>query len=191
MQEQQIELWSMNDIYERDEQTGRVTFNNPDDPQHPFAGRAEAQNWLNAMNQDIQNHFRTRVNQKQQELIQNAAPALQVVDFAPRYNAMDETTKGVFDTLIEPYAIKNNSGNVIGFNTNLESAYNIAQRIVSNMPKSEQAAAAPKQEPKSNKGSSRPATDIKGGNGVDPDMQEPKTIGEALKMWDKMNRKDK
>ena len=194
MREQQIELWSIKDIYEKDENTGRVTFHNPDDPNHPFASRAEAQSFVDAMNKEVENHFRNRVNQRQQELVQGAAPVFQVIEYSPVYNAMNDVEKQVFDSLVEPYAIRDNRGNVIGFNTNLQAAGNVARNIAKNFQSSQPAQASqPEQKTNSPQQGSRPATDMPTGKSasVGGVEDEPKTLGEAIKMYDKMNRAKK
>ena len=192
MKEQGIELWTMNDIYERDENTGRATFRNPDDPNNPCKSRAEAQNFINAINSDIENHFRNEVNKKQQQLVQQSLPTLQMVDFANTYQAMSQIEKDVFDDLISPYALKDNRGNIVGFNVNLEAAANTARQIAKRFNMSQQAAPAQQDnKQQERKPPEQPALDIKTGNGVSPDEEEPKTIGEALKRFDEQNRKKK
>jgi len=196
MREQQIEMWSIKDIYEKDEQTGRVTFHNPDNPNQPFSSRAEAQAFVDAMNKEVENYFRSEVNKRQQELVQNAAPIFQVIEYSPVYNAMSEVEQKVFDSLIEPYAITDNNGKVIGFNTNLVAAGNVARSIAKNFQSAnpaQQAAQEQAQESKPAAAATRPATDMPTGkteSTLNSD-DEPKTIGEALKMYDKMNREKK
>jgi len=196
MSEDQIELWSMEDIYEKDEQTGRVTFHNPDDPQHPFSSRADAQKFIDAMNQEVTNYFRREVNAEQQRLVQKSAPVLQMYDFAPVYQQMSESEQVVLNDLIEPYAIYDNNNKIIGFNCNLQSVANTARQIAKRF----QAASsgnnnndqASKAQPSQQKQpGNRPANDLPTGNGLSEDEQEPKTIGEALKMYDEQQRNAK
>lgn len=192
MAEQEIELWSMEDIYERDENTGRVTFHNPDDPNRPFASRAEAQAFIEAMNKEVTNYFRNEVNKKQRELVNAATPQLQTIDYADTYMAMSETEQKIFNDLIEPYAITNREGKVIGFNVNLVSAGNTARRIAKNFDNSTPSTNNEKTPPAKNE-VSRPAMDMKTGVSAtaEGDLPEPKTIGEALKLYDQQQRKAK
>ena len=191
MKEQDIEMWTMEDIYERDEDTGRVTFHNPDDPNRPFQSRAEAQAFIEAMNKEVTNYFRNEVNKEQQRLVLQQAPVLQMFDFAPVYQGMSEVEQGVFNDLIEPYAITDNGGRVIGFNVNLSSVANTARQIAKrfNVPTPEPAAEPSiKGGGKARQQGSKPAMDMKTGSSESSEDEEPKTLGEALKRYDAMQR---
>ena len=189
--EQQIEMWSIEDLYERDENTGRVRFRNPDDPNRDFQSRYEAQQFVDAMNKQITQSFRTEVNKAQRELIQREAPKLRLIEFAPKYDAMDQVTKDIFDDMIEPYAVKDNGGNIIGFNVNLDSVHaqaaKIAKRVQQYAPQQQAQEEAGGKEKAAAKS---PALDVKTGASLTGE-QEPKTIGEALKMYDSNKRKEK
>jgi len=188
MAQDNIEMWSMEDIYERDEQTGRVTFNNPDDPQHPFQSRAEAQAFINAMNEEVTRYFRSEVNKEQQSLVRQQAPVLQMFDFAPVYMAMSQTEQDVFNDLIEPYAISDNSGRVIGFNTNLQAVANTARQIAKRFNATSEPQQQASSPAKAQKKGSKPALDMKTGSSQSGDDDEPKTLGEALKRYDQLQR---
>lgn len=187
---QQIEMWSINDIYERDENTGRVRFRNPDDPNRDFQSRYEAQQFVDAMNKQITAEFRQQVNQKQREFLQQEAPRLRTIEFAPKYEAMDQVTKDVFDEMIEPYAVRDNSGDVIGFNVNLQAVATQAEKIAARFKKSQPQQQQQEPEEQAKKQPGGPALDIKTGASQSNDV-EPKTIGEALKMYDSAKRKKK
>ena len=64
--EQQIEMWSIEDLYEKDEHTGRVRFRNPDDPSRDFQSRYEAQQFVDAMNKT----FKRETGKTAQSLLQ-------------------------------------------------------------------------------------------------------------------------
>lgn len=184
-----IKTVSIDMLYERDERTGEVSFKNPDNPNKNFSSRAEAQQWCEAFNNQIKDRFKKDVQTKQIELYKQAEPSLRVLAFKDYYEAMDQTTKDVFDDLIDPYSITDRSGKIIGFNCNLEAmarqAYKISRRFQQAAPKEEvsQQQAIPKQ-------ATKPAMDMKtGASKGNDDFKEPKDIGEALKMFDKMNRK--
>ena len=182
-----IQLVSIDKLYQRDEQTGRVTFQNPDDPRNPFTSRAEAQQWVESMNKQINAKFRMDVNQRQQELLNEYLPQLKVLDFKPTYDAMDQVTREIFDDLVDQYSVTDRSGRVVGFNVDLSSVAKQAAKIAKRF--SNQAQQAQQQEePKDQKAQgSKPALDMKSGKSISNDEQEPKTIGEALKMFDKKN----
>ena len=185
--DQGIDNYSINELYQRDENTGQVIFINPDNERQPFTSRAEAQQWVDAFNKQVNDEFRSRINAKQRELIQQNAPKLRLIDFIPRYETMDDTSKEIFDDIIEPYEIRDGRGQVIGYNCDLNHAANQANKIAkrfnagtqANNPADTQAA----------KGSSQPATDLPSGANTSGKAEEPKTIGEALKLYDKSKNK--
>ena len=181
--ENQISLVSIQDLYSRGED-GTVTFNNPDNPNKPFESRAEAQAWVDAMNAEVQRAFNENVTQETQRLYNLAAPAMQLLDFAPTYDAMDKATKEIFDSLIEPYAISNN-GQVVGFNCNLNAMAQQAMKLNSKFNAGQQQV-QPKQQqqPKA----AEPAMDMKTGTGKAAEEQEPKTLEEAMAMLNKQRR---
>ena len=186
-QREEISTWSINDLYEKDERTGRVRFRNPDDPDRDFSSRYEAQQFVDAMNKQITSEFRALVNKRQRELIQEEAPRLRTLEFASKYNAMDQTTKDIFEDLIEPYSIRDNGGNVIGFRVDLNAVAQQAEKIAKRFPKQQ----APAQEPaaKGKGDSSGPALDMKTGASQNETL-EPKSLGEALKMYDAKKREN-
>ena len=140
------------------------------------------------MNKQITAEFRNAVNKKQRELLQQQAPKLRTLEFAPKYDAMDATTKEVFEDIISPYSVYDKNGDVIGFNVNLDAAAaqaaKIAKRFNTRQPEQQE----PQEEPE--KKASSPALDMKSGPSQTTD-KEPKTIGEALKMYDAAKRKEK
>ena len=188
----QITPCTIEELYVRDENTGRVTFKNPDDPSREF-DREAAQKWVDAFNKQIEMRFRQEVNKKQQELVVERAPMLRVIEFAPKFEALDQTTKEILDDLIEPYAVTNRAGEVIGFNVNLDAALAQAQKIAKrfNTQQANTQNTADNQKAEGNepeKQGSRPAMNMPTGTGKSSDELEPKNIGEALKMYDKSNR---
>lgn len=186
-----IETYNINELYQRDERTGRVTFLNPDDPDRPFASRAEAQAWCNAFNEQLAGEFRRAVNAKQRELVQQQAPRLAVAEFIPKYNAMSKTEKEVFDDLIEDYAINDANGNVVGYNVNLDSAARQAKRIASRYETQASNANATGVQAKKEAEPTQPAMDMRTGTGSSDDEREPKTLAEALKRVDKIKQSKK
>ena len=192
-----IDLWTITDLRQQEldrdgNPTGKVFYRNPDDPDHPFTNRTDAQNFVNSINEEIQNIFRTKVNEKQQELLQKSMPTLRMMDFANTYQSMSQIEKDIFDDLVSPYAISGDNGNVIGFNVDLNSVANTAKQLAKKFGTQQQPAQQQASDKQPNQQQNAgPAMDIKTGNGVSPDEEEPKTIGEALKLVDKRNRKQK
>lgn len=178
---------TIEELYQRDEQTGKVTFKNPDDPTRDFASRAEAQQWVDAFNKQVEMRFRQEVNKKQQELVETSAPQLRLIAFAPKFEAMDKAAQDILDDLIEPYAVKDNSGNVVGYNVNLDAMAAQAVKIAKRFP-SQPAADESEYSQETQEQASRPAVNLPTGNGKNPEETEPKSIGEALRMYDKQQR---
>lgn len=179
---------SIEDLYSRDESTGRVRFKNPDDPGRDFASRAEAQQWVDAFNKQIDARFRQEVNKKQRELLGDYAPTLRLIEFAPKYEGLDKVTKDVFDDLIDPYAVRNRSGNIIGYNIDLNAMLSQAKKIAKRFAMQPEPAKPEGEPPVQPKVNGRPAFNMPTGSGKSADDKEPETIGEALKLYDKRQR---
>lgn len=194
--DQNIGYYSVGELTVRDPQTGRVMFRNPDvqderDPNYYFNSRSEMQAFIDAWNKGVDNEFRRAVNDKQRELMQQAAPKARLAEFVPKWQAMDSATKAVFDELLEGHEIRDASGKEIGFDVNLDAVAAQAKRIASRFgggQQAQQAAQQVAQQAQQQGSSGGPALDMPGGNGKSPDEAEPKNIGEALKMFDKRNK---
>jgi len=191
--EQNIGYYSAAELTVRDEQTGQVRFRNPDvqderDPNYYFKSRSEMQQFIQAWNQGVDFEFRKAVNEKQRDLMNQAAPTARLMDFYPKWQAMDDNTKAIFDELLEGHEIRDTNGKEIGYNVNLDAvaaqASKIAKRFQSQPQQTQQAEA----QVSASQGSSGPALDMKTGNGNSQDEKEPTSIGEALKMLDKKNK---
>lgn len=191
--DQNIGYYSVAELTIRDENTGQVRFRNPDvqderDPNYYFKSRAEMQQFVEAWNKGVDFEFRKAVNEKQRELMGQAAPTARLVDFLPKWQAMDEVTKGIFDDLLEGHEIRDANGKEIGFNVDLNAVAAQAARIAkrySNVPQAQEQGAQGVSEPQRN---TEPALDMKTGHGKSEDEKEPTNIGEALKMFDKKNK---
>ena len=191
--DQNIGYYSVAELTIRDENTGQVRFRNPDvqderDPNYYFKSRAEMQQFVEAWNKGVDFEFRKAVNEKQRELMGQAAPTARLVDFLPKWQAMDDITRGIFDDLLEGHEIRDANGKEIGFNVDLNAVAAQAARIAkrySNVPQAQEQGAQSATEPQRN---TEPALDMKTGHGKSEDEKEPTNIGEALKMFDKKNK---
>ena len=190
--EQNIGYYSASELTVRDEQTGQVRFRNPDvqderDPNYYFKSRTEMQQFIQAWNQGVDYEYRKAVNEKQRELMIQETPKAQLIDFIPKFQAMDAPTQQVFDALLEGHEIRDANGKVVGFNVNLDAVAAQASRLVKSFGGAAQPA---KQDDGEGKvpATGGPALDAKTGNGKSEDEVEPKNIGEALKMFDKKNK---
>lgn len=188
--QQGVKLMDISDLYERDERSGRVVFRNPDDPDRPFNSRFEAQQFCDSINKQINTRFQQEIRKAQQQAIQSMAPQFALLEYAPTYQAMSKDEKEIFDMLIDPYALTDNNGNVIGFNCNLQAMGNqakaFAQKFGSKQPAPAQAAAAPAQ--KKNKPTT-PALDIPSGASGAGEDDQPKTMAEAFAKINELKKK--
>lgn len=180
--QQNIGTYSLSELYQTSED-GVVTFINPDNPNRPFESRAQAQEWCNAWNQGVQNEYNQVVASYEQQILQQQMPSLELIAFAPQLQKMDETTEEIFNELISPYEIYDNTGEVIGYDVDLEQT---AKRAESMAKKFENNYATRKA--KSNV--QTPAVDMKSsssgqGSGI---TSEPKTLGEAIEMYEKQKK---
>lgn len=185
--ENDIQMLDVGDLYERRED-GTVIFNNPDNPNRPFESREQAQAWINSMNQQIQTAFNQEVYKEQQELYRSAAPAINLIQFAPVYDSMPPAMQDIFDDLIEPYSIYNNAGAVIGFNCDLPSMARQAQAMVQKYGIGQAQQQAQQAQPKQQSG---PAMDLKSGSGTSVEEKEPTNLAEAMAMLNKQKKENK
>ncbi len=183
-----IKKFGINDLYQRNEETGEVVFTNPDNPRQPFTSRSQAQDWINSFNQQVDMEYRKLAYEKQREVYESRQPALRMIEFAPTYERMSQDEKDVFDSLIEPYAIKDSDGEPVGFSCDLNAAMVQATKIVSRFAgrTQQEQPQESQQEPQS----SGPALDMKGSRtNEQPKQGEPKNLAEAMMMYN--NRKGK
>ena len=111
---------TMNDLYQRDQSTGRVTYINPDDSSRPFSSRMEAQQWIDSFNSQLRQEIQTRARAVSRELSKQMAPARRLLAFAPTFDAMDERIREVFDDLVEGFEVRNQQGDVVGYTCDLD-----------------------------------------------------------------------
>ena len=194
-EEQNIGYYSAAELTVRDEQTGQVRFRNPDvqderDPNYYFKSRSEMQQFVDAWNKGVDFEFRKAVNEKQRELMNQEAPRAALIDFIPRFQAMNPATQGIFDALLEGHEVRDANGKTVGFNVNLNAVAAQAEKIAKSIGGNQVAQQPVEQDTGKNQVSnySEPAMDAKTGNGKATDEKEPTNIGEALKMFDKKNR---
>lgn len=190
--EENIGYYSISELQVKDEQTGKVHYRNPDvqderDPDYYFRSRTDAQNFCDSWNKGVDFEFRKAVNEKQQELLGQAAPTARLIDFLPKWQAMDNSARAIFDALLEGHEVRDSRGKEIGFNVDLNAVAAQAEKIAKQF-NSAPAQSEQQQQQQQAKQADGPALDMKTGNGVSSDDVEPKNIGEALKMFDKKNR---
>ena len=186
--ENEIVEMNIGSLYERRED-GTVIFNNPDNPNRPFESREQAQAWINSFNQQIMEAKKEQYKQELNDLYNAAQPALRLIEFAPIYDAMDSATQDIFDTLIDPYAVTNANGDVIGFDCNLAAMARQAMGIVEQYGlNKQQSANEPQQQQQQQEPAKTPAMDLKSGSSISDDDREPTNLEEAMAMLNKRNK---
>ena len=188
-QDKGIQKYNIGMLYDKDSTTGNVTFFNPDNERQPFQTRSEAQTWIDSMNGQIDNEFRNMVMQEQRRLLETNQPRLRLLEFVPTYNTMNEQERAVFEDLIEPYAISDNGG-VIGFNCDLNTAYQQTKAICSRFatPQQPQQTNPQGQQQPAQPGTT-PALDTNtSATGQQVDAA-PKNLNEAMKRVNASNKK--
>lgn len=120
---------TMNDLYQRDQSTGRVTYINPDDSSRPFSSRMEAQQWIDSFNSQLRQEIQTRARAVSRELSKQMAPARRLLAFASTFDAMDAQTREVFDDLVEGFEVRNQQGDVVGYTCDLNRMAERARRM--------------------------------------------------------------
>lgn len=185
-----IEKVTLTQLYQRDEDTGRVTFHNPDDPDHPFDNRAQAQAWVDSYNSQIEAEWVNYANQMQQQFAQQTLPAMRLVAFAPIYDSMDKRTQKYFDTLIRNYGVKDSTGAVVGYSCDLNAAYAQARELAAIEAGTTEATVANAAGETVAKAPSGPALDAttSGSDTSSGKIEAPKNLNDAMKMINKMKK---
>lgn len=181
-----IREFQMKDVYERTSD-GRVVYHNPDDPNRPFSSRMEAQSWIDSFNGQVRAELKRRAMEIRNEDAKTVMPSLKLMDFAPSYDAMDDSVREMFDDLIEGYEVLDSNGRVVGYNCDLDKMAAKAERMASRFSQPKPA----KRKAKAAEGDTRqPSVDMRshgsGGNGKM--KREPQTLEEAMLRLRQQNR---
>ena len=119
------------DICKRDSD-GVPRFYNPETGRE-FTGdnpRRQAQEWVDDYNKELARVFNNTCEQYEQHLKEESAPRLAVMKFAPKYEKLDDIRRGMFDNVIQDYEIKDDDGDVIGYNCDLDKALALVDRQI-------------------------------------------------------------
>lgn len=174
-----IQKMSINDIYEKDE-SGRVSFVNPDDPNNPFSSRAEAQQWIDAINNQIDNEWKKYANQYYAQYKNDIQPAIDLMTFAPTYESMTKIQKDILNEIISGYEVRDEHGMAIGYSCDLNAA---AQQAIKLAKKFEPQQSNQTQQQIA-KPQTSPALDARttGSGSPSSDNKNPKDLNEAMQM---------
>lgn len=165
----------MKDIRVVDER-GNVWYEDPENKGRKFQSRMEAAEWLKIFNQERDEDLAEATKKYEQEIAKHYQPTMNMLSFVGTYNKMSKIEQDIFDDIVEPNAVVDRSGNIIGFRGDLNKYMRQAKAIAARynaVPQRQQQAAPQPQ---------RPAMDMKtkgssSGTVGDP---EPKTIAEAM-----------
>lgn len=188
-QKEGIRPITMNDLYRRDESTGRVVYQNPDDPSRPFSNRMEAQQWIDSFNSQLRQEIQTKARSINRELQRQVAPTRNLIQFVPRYQGMSRDAQEILDDLIEGSEVRNARGEVVGYTCDLDSMANRAERMAAKYSRGKGGKGDKSDD--QHQQQRRPATDMRShGSSSEPRKldREPRDINEA---WQIMHERRK
>lgn len=167
------------DICKRDSD-GVPRFFNPETGRE-FTGdnpRRQAQEWVDDYNRELADAFNSACEKYEAKLMEQEAPSLAVIEFAPTYEKLDPIRRGMLDSVLEDYEIVED-GQVVGYSVDLPKALALVDRQVAmiqgyakaNAPKKEE---TPATGPALDMGNSASAV---GGSGEKPNFR---SLAEAM-----------
>lgn len=190
----------MDELTRRDEQTGRLyyidIYDDPkewDQPGYRGTDKATARQHMKEFNEDLQAAWNKEVIQAQRDMAQMIEPIRRLYAFGPTYDSLDEETKDVLNELSEPYQIVDKEGRSWGFNVDLNMLLKQAQNIVAKTRSrygSYQQPAPVQQKPQVR----QPVVDSRSSAGESRQSNqqaEPKDIGDAIAMFERMQREQR
>ena len=170
--------WSINDKeIRKTDDDGMVTYVNPETGRE-FTGddpRRAAQEWVDYRNRQMQQRFNAACEKERNEQLQAYAPQFNLLEFAPKYDAMDPVRQKLFDAMIEDYEVTDDNGNVIGYTCDLNRMQAAMERQITTLQAmgSSQQSAQPQ--------ATGPALDMHADNSVTSGNEEaPKSLAEAM-----------
>lgn len=170
------------DVCKRD-RDGVPRFYNPETGRE-FTGdnpRRQAQEWVDDYNKELADAFNRTCQEYSQRLMDQEGGRLAVIEFAPKYKALDPVRRSMFESIIEDYEVTDNDGNVVAYSCDLDKALAAVNRQVKKIQErfAKQGATAAKPAP------SGPALDTPSSNGGAQGGGKPqfKSIAEAME-WE-------
>lgn len=119
------------DVCKRD-RDGVPHFFNPETGRE-FTGdnpRRQAQEWCDDYNKQLADAFNDSCEKYSQKLMDERSASLKVMEFAPKYDKLDDVRKSMFESIIEDYEIKDEDGSIIGYSCDLDKALAAVNRQV-------------------------------------------------------------
>ncbi len=92
--------------------------------------RKEAQEWVDSYNQELRDAFNKTCSDYSAKLMASEESKLAIIEFAPKYKALDPVRRSMLDSLLEDYEITNDDGDVTGYSCDLDKALAAVNRQV-------------------------------------------------------------
>lgn len=119
------------DVCQRDSD-GVPRFYNPETGRE-FTGdnpRRQAQEWVDDYNRELADAFNKTCQEYSQRLLAKEEGRIAVIEFAPKYKALDPVRRSMLDSLLEDYEVTDESGEVVSYSCDLDKALEAVNRQV-------------------------------------------------------------
>lgn len=120
------------DICKRDSD-GVPRFYNPETGRE-FSGdnpRRQAQEWVDDYNNQLSEAFNKTCEDYSKKLMEKEMGRIAIMEFAPKYKALDPVRRSMFDAMVEDYEIEDEHGDIVGYSCDLDKALAAVNRQVS------------------------------------------------------------
>lgn len=168
------------DICRRDED-GVPHFYNPETGRE-FTGdnpRLQAQQWVDSYNKELADNFNQTCAEYSQQLMDREGGRLAIIEFAPKYKALDEVRRSMLDSILEDYEVLDDSGEVVSYSIDLDKALSAVNRQVQVIQS--RFAGQAKQAPEAKPEPTGPALDMPSTSGhADDGVPQFRSLAEAL-----------
>lgn len=119
------------DVCKRD-RDGVPRFYNPETGRE-FTGdnpRRQAQEWVDDYNRELKDAFNKTCQEYSQRLMSQEGGRLAIIEFAPKYKALDPVRRSMFESIIEDYEVTDRDGNVVAYSCDLDKTLAAVNRQV-------------------------------------------------------------
>ena len=119
------------DVCKRDED-GVPRFYNPETGRE-FTGdnpRRQAQEWVDDYNRELRDAFNRTCEEYSKRLLDSEGGRLAIIEFAPKYKALDPMRRSMLDAVLEDYEVTDRDGNVVSYSCDLDKALSAVNRQV-------------------------------------------------------------
>lgn len=171
------------DVCKRD-RDGVPRFYNPETGRE-FTGdnpRRQAQEWVDDYNKELADAFNRTCQDYSQKLMDQEGGRLAIIEFAPKYKALDPVRRSMFESIIEDYEVTDKDGNVVSYSCDLDKMLAAVNRQVQKIQQRFAKQGTTATNPASPTG---PALDTPGTTGAGKGSAKPqfKSIEEAME-WE-------